>query len=116
METQYGTIEARNAAWSARYTTFDSDGGWPMGMGFLDESGRNAWIGKDRSAFTAATAGVKADLDGFLLDFMRTYFRLMTTYYRARYPGRLMFSMSTFNAWGGITQAPLLKTTGKCRA
>src|SRR5438093_2346180 len=113
MKTKYGTIEALNAAWSARYTTFDSDGGWPMGKGFLDESGRNAWIGKDRLAFTAATAGVKADLDGFLLDFMRTYFRPMTAYYRARYPGSLMFSMSTFNGWGGITRAPILKAAGE---
>src|SRR5438270_617640 len=44
---------------------------------------------------------------------MRTYFRQMTTYYRARYPGRLMFSMSTFNAWGGITRAPILKAAGE---
>ena len=113
MKTKYGTIAALNTAWGASYTTFDSDGGWPMGKGFLDESGRNAWIGKDRWAFTGATAGVKADLDGFLLDFMRTYFRQMTTYYRARYPGRLMFSMSTFNAWGGITRAPILKAAGE---
>src|SRR5438046_8864344 len=105
METQYGTIEARNAAWSARYTTFDSDGGWPMGKGFLDESGRNTWIGTDRWAFTAATPGVTADLDGFLLDFMRTYFRLTTNYYRAVYPGRLMFTMTTLNACGGLTRA-----------
>jgi hypothetical protein len=113
MKTKYGTIAALNAAWGASYTTFDSDGGWPMGKGFLDESGRSPWIGSDRWAFTAATPGVRADLDGFLLEFMRTYFRQVTAYFRARYPGRLMFSMSTFNGWGGITRAPILRAAGE---
>jgi hypothetical protein len=113
MQAKYRTIAALNAAWGASYTTFDSDGGWPLGKGFLDESGRSAWIGKDRWAFTAVTPGLKADLDGFLLEFMRTYFRVVTGYYRARFPGRLMFSMATLNTWGGISRAPILKAAGE---
>src|SRR5207253_1616489 len=40
---KYHSIQALNSAWGSRYTTFDSDGGWPNGKGLLDESGRNPW-------------------------------------------------------------------------
>ena len=109
---KYATINALNAAWGSSYTTFDSDGGWPMGRGLMDESGRNAWIGSDALKLSTASPKVVADLDAFLGVYADQYFRIVTQAIRAATPNQLVFS-PTLDSHGGMSRPQVLKAAGK---
>ncbi len=94
---KYQTIEALNAAWGSKYTTFDSDGGWPLGRGVLDESGRNPWIGKEYSRLSTAAPAVRADLDAFLEMFAEQYFSTLAGAIRGASPRNLVFGPASLS-------------------
>ncbi len=112
LRTRYGSIQALNAAWGSSYTTWDSDGGWPYGKGWLDESGRNRWIGRDANLGAAAPA-VVADLDEFLGQFASRYFSVCRARIHEMSPHALVFGPATLNGWGGLTRKPILQAAGK---
>ncbi len=110
---RYSSLAALNRAWGARYTSFASDGGWPKGHGWLDESGRNPWVGRDANLLAAASPALRADLDAFLYDFARQYFQSVCPPIRRYFPGKLVFGPATLNGWGGLTRPPILAAAGK---
>ncbi len=113
LRQKYGTVGSLNKAWGSRYTTFESDGGWPRGSGFLDESGRNTWVGSDPQKLSKATPGVVADLDLFLYEFAKQYFSVVTSRIRQHAPRRLVFGPATLNGWGGLTRRQILQAAGQ---
>src|SRR4029453_12401949 len=78
---RYRTLEAFNAAWGSTYSTFESDGVWGVGNGFLDENGRHtAWLGPTTTLrpidSTLWKPVIKKDLDDFLFAFADHYFAM----------------------------------------
>ncbi|MGH9483694.1 MAG: hypothetical protein ACRD1F_01445 [Terriglobales bacterium] len=112
LQQRYTTLASLNQAWGARYTSFDSDGGWPHGLGLLDESGRSAWLGQDGTRMRGARAAVRDDLDGFLFAYAAAYFQATTTALHRAFPGFLVFGPATLNGWNGLTRAPILRAAG----
>jgi len=96
LAARYGSIAALNAAWGSTYTTFDSNGGWPLGRGLLDESGRNPWTLTNTQYSGLQNPAVQKDLDDFMYLFARRYFGLAVTYLKEVQPNHPVF-----------TQAPL---------
>ena len=113
LKKQYGTIQALNAAWGSSYTTFDSDGGWPMGRGLMDESGRGPWIGNDFYRLSSARPKVAADLDAFLGVFADRYYEVVTGAIRAATPHHLVFSQLAMNSHKGLTRRQILRAAGR---
>ena len=85
LRTVYPTIAALNAAWGTHYTTFDSDGGWGKGSGFLDENGVGlcATWSRGGPAYPCSNVHMQADLDGFATQMVRRYYSILHTEYRA---------------------------------
>ena len=112
LRQRYGSIDRLNQAWGARYTSFDSDGGWPHGQGLLDESGRGAWLGRGGTRMLGASAALRADLDAFLYQYAKTYFQAVGAALRGSFAGYLAFGPATLNGWNGLTRAPILRAAG----
>lgn len=112
LQHRYGTVTRLNEAWGARYTSFDSDGGWPHGHGLMDESGRSSWLGGEGTRMVGARAALHDDLDAFLLAFAETYFQATTRALHRAFPGFLVFGPATLNGWNGLTRAPILQAAG----
>jgi hypothetical protein len=113
LKAKYETVEALNAAWRAHYTSWESDGGWPAGKGFLDESGRSSWVGNDFDRLLKASPGVRADLDAFLYQFAKRYFSVTAGAIRKHLPGKLVFGPASLNGWGGLTRKEILRAAGE---
>ncbi len=88
---KYSTIGALNTAWGSRYTTFDSDGGWPNGHGLMDESGRSTWMGRDFVRLADTAPGVARDLEAFIEVFAERYFSTVARAIRLATPNHLVF-------------------------
>ena len=110
LQTKYGSVDALNTAWGADYTTFASDGGWPNGHGLLDESGRNAWIGKDGYTLKNTPAAVRVDLDSFLVLLVDKYFEVTSNATRAALPGKLIIGPEDVSV---ETRPAILEEEGK---
>ncbi len=91
LKRKYSTIDALNSAWGSTYTTWESDGSWPNGRGFLDESGRGRWLGTDAWFVRSAQPQVRADLFSFLEIFADRYFSTTAKACRAYTPNQLVF-------------------------
>lgn len=113
LKKKYGTIGALNEAWGSTYSTFDSDGGWPMGRGLLDESGRGKWIGRDSERLSGTAPRVVADLDEFLGVFADQYFKTVSSAARAATPRHLVFSPAMLNGHKGLSRRPILRAAGR---
>ncbi|MHB8655924.1 MAG: hypothetical protein ACYDA9_18835 [Terriglobia bacterium] len=113
LRKKYSTIEALNHAWGSNYTSWDSDGGWPSGRGFLDESGRNPWVGKDSGRLKIAAPAVRSDLDDFLYVFARKYFSIVSSAIKKRSGSHLVFGPAALNGWGGLTRPQILRAAGQ---
>ena len=113
LQRRYASLEKLNSAWNAAYTTWDSDGGWPRGRGFLDESGRGKWVGNDDGKLSTASHAVRADLDDFLYEYAKQYFSVTARQIRRFAPDRLVFGPASFNGWGGLTRRQILKAAGE---
>jgi hypothetical protein len=113
LATRYGSIAALNAAWGSTYTTFDSDGGWGMGTGLLDENGRNAWVGQWSDEMATASPAVRTDLDEFLYRYAKQYFTVMAAKMRQYAPHHLVFGPTSLNGWNGLTRKQILRAAGE---
>lgn len=113
LKNKYGTIEALNKAWGAKYTTFDSDGGWPMGRGLMDESGRNPWIGNDALKLSGASSGARTDMDAFLEVYADKYFQTTSEVIHAVMPHLLIFSPAVLDSHHGLTRPQILRAAGR---
>jgi len=98
LRQKYQTLNDLNAAWGSTYTSWDSDGGWPNGLGVLDESGRNPWMGQDFDRLSDTVLQVKADLDAFLEVLADQYFSVVAGAVRAATPNHLVFSPAGIGA------------------
>jgi hypothetical protein len=92
LRNKYTTVAGLNAAWGSRYTSWDSDGGWPHGKGVLDESGRSPWLGKDFYSLRDTPPAVKADLDVWVGHIAGRYFSVVAAAMRRVDPNHLVFS------------------------
>lgn len=112
LQQQYRTIAALNSAWEARYTTFDSDGGWPGGKGLLDESGRNPWIGSNSNG-PFKNSRVATDLDKFLGIYADKYFQIVSQAIHAATPHHLIFGPAPLNSHSGMSRRAVLQAAGR---
>jgi hypothetical protein len=112
LQTKYGTIAALNAVWGSNYTTFDSQGGWGVGSGFLDEDGRHPWVPRDFEALKHGTASFVSDLNAWLLAYAQQYFSVTTAAIRRHAPRALVFGPPAFNS-EGITRKEILQAAGQ---
>lgn len=95
---KYKTLEALNTAWGSRYTSWDSNGGWPGGSGVLDESGQHPWMGRDFDRLGDVAAQVSTDLDAFLEVIADKYFSALASALRRRDPNHLVFGPAAIGA------------------
>jgi hypothetical protein len=114
LREKYGSVEALNHAWSASYTTFGSDGGWPNGKGLLDENGRasHRWLGSGDPALlpsAGANPNMVHDLDDFLYLIARQYLSTVREALRAIAPGTLFFGPTTIGGWSAPARAPIYR-------
>ncbi len=113
LQSRYGTIAGLNAAWGSSYTTFDSNGGWGIGTGLLDEDGRNTWVPGDYDKLTGATAAMKQDLDDFLQLYAEKFFQVQSSALKSRYPWMMYFGPNVMGAWGTPSRKQILQAAGK---
>jgi hypothetical protein len=112
LRAKYGELDKLNAAWGSRYTTWESDGGWPAGHGLLDENGRHPWIGRDSERLSDTAPAVAADMDQFLERFANRYFSVVANAIRAATPNQLVFSPSILNSHRGLSRRGILRAAG----
>jgi hypothetical protein len=110
---RHRTIAELNRAWGSNYTTWESDGGWPNGRGFLDENGKGAWIGTDAIKLSSARPAVRADLEAFLYEVARQYFSTVRTQVKQRMPQMLYLGPTTVGSWGAPSRPQVLKAAGE---
>lgn len=108
LRTRYSSIEKLNAAWGSKYTTFDSDGGWPNGKGLLDESGRSPWLGKDFRQLKDSAPKVRTDLNDFVGVLADHYFKMVSGALREAQPHHLV--IAPVNALGN---SKILEAAGR---
>jgi hypothetical protein len=77
LEKKYnGSVAALNAAWGSSYTSWESDGGYGVGTGLLDEDGRkHKWVGS-QYGLRGETLSMQKDLDDFLYLISQRYFQV----------------------------------------
>ena len=98
LRTKYRALDQLNSAWGSRYTTWDSDDTpWPTGRGFLDESGRSPWLGRDFYSLSDSAPAVRADLDEFVGVIAERYFSVTVGALRSKRPGHLVFGPATIS-------------------
>jgi len=118
LKAKYGTIAALNAAWNSSYTTFDNDGGWPNGLGLLDENGRTShkWLGSGSPELPPAAGAnphLVADLDEFLYRIARQYLSVERDAFKAVAPNGLFFGPTSVGGWFAPARAPIYRAAGE---
>jgi len=109
---RYGTIGSLNTAWGSTYTTFGSTGGgWGSGTGFLDEDGRNSWIGNG-TTLAGETAAMQTDLNDYLYAMSVQYASVYKTALTMYAPGVLVFGPATLGS-DGVTRSQILQAMGE---
>lgn len=110
---KYGSVAALNTAWGSSYDSFDSDGGWGMGKGLMDEDGRHtAWLGNNPYTLAGASPGAKADMDAFLFELAKKYFEVMKLRIGKRAPGKMFFGPTVTGAWRSPARRQILRAAG----
>jgi hypothetical protein len=112
LRQKYRTIDALNAAWGAKYSTWDSAGGWGGGTGLLDEKGLNRWVGRDHTRLQDVPPAIRADLDAYLYLHAKRYFDVTGTAIRAQIGPHLLFGPCTLNS-DGLTRQQILRAAGE---
>ncbi len=113
-------LAALNTSWRSSYTSWDHDGGYGIGNGFLDEGGQHTWVASRRPAPTgdwntldAMTPAAKKDMDDFLEAFTDKLASVSVNAIRAKDSHHLVFSPDTMNQWGFVSRAPVLRAAAK---
>jgi hypothetical protein len=114
------SLAALNTNWRSSYTSWDHDGGYAVGNGFLDEGGQHAWVAshlpaptEDWNTLDAMTPAAKKDMDDFLEAFTEKISSVAVNAIRARDPHHLIFSPDTMNQWGFVSREPVLRAAAK---
>jgi hypothetical protein len=121
LKNRYGKdLAALNANWQSSYTSWDHDGGYGVGTGFLDEGGQHTWVASRRPAPTgdwntldAMTPAAKKDMDDFLEAFTEKVASVAVNAIKAKDPHHLIFSPDTMNQWGFVSRVPALRAAAK---
>ena len=90
MQAQYDNIKALNAGWKTAYTTWDSDGGYGQGRGFLDQDKKGVPGPTYKALAKDAPAAMQADLDAFTEHLLRRYAKSITSTIRRYDPNHLI--------------------------
>ncbi len=78
LRSKYGAIHRLNIAWGTSYTTWESDGGYGSGRGFLDQ-GKTGAPGPNRRAFNTRAQSLQDDIAAFEHEIFERYARLITS-------------------------------------
>lgn len=121
LKTRYGNdLAALNKAWGSSYTSWDHDGGYGVGTGFLDEGGQHGWVASRRPAPTgdwntldAMTPAARKDLDDYLGAFTDRIASVAVNAIRAKDSHHLIFSPDAMNLWGFVSREPVLREAAK---
>jgi hypothetical protein len=99
LERKYnGSLAALNAAWGSSYTTWESDGGYGVGTGLLDEDGRqHKWVGS-QFRLRGETPSMQKDLDDFLYLISQRYFHVCHDAIRSVDKNHLYFGIVSLTA------------------
>lgn len=90
LREKYGEITRLNAAWKTTYTTWDSDGGYPNGRGFLDQ-GKGGIPGPTHQALDHdASPVMREDLHEFVELLFQRYAQTITSTIRKYDPHHLI--------------------------
>ncbi|HEV2385858.1 MAG TPA: putative Ig domain-containing protein, partial [Candidatus Acidoferrales bacterium] len=90
--------------------------GWGIGTGLLDEDGRLAdqgWLGTDAISLSNASAGVKADMNGFLEQVAAEYFGQCRNQIKSVFPNILYLGPTTLGTWSAPSRAAVLQAAGQ---
>jgi hypothetical protein len=99
--SRYTTIEAMNTAWGSSYSTFESNGGYGVGDGFLDEDGQSAWmVGNDFQLLRGIDSDIRKDLDDFIFEIFDHYYGILNTWHREYAGDHLFISNAAMNCAG----------------
>ncbi len=102
LRSKYKAIHRLNIAWGTSYTTWESDGGYGRGRGFLDQ-GKTGAPGPKRQAFQTRTKALQADVAAFEHEIFTRYARLITSTIRKYDPHHLIVTPNGLSAKPAVT-------------
>ncbi|ETX09186.1 hypothetical protein [Candidatus Entotheonella palauensis] len=90
-----------NIAWGTAYTTWESDGGYNTGRGFLDQ-GKTGASGAKRQAFKTRSRALQADMAAFERQIFERYAKLITSTIRKYDPHHLIITPNALSAKAAV--------------
>ncbi len=101
LRSKYGAIHRLNIAWGTAYTTWDSDGGYNAGRGFLDQ-GKTGAPGPKRQALQTRSQALQADMAAFERQLFERYAKLITATIRKYDPHHLIVTPNALSAQAAV--------------
>lgn len=89
--------------------------GWGAGTGLMDEANNHAWSNTDQTTISMSglTAGMQADLNGFLQQLAGKFFSDSRTAVNNYISGVLYFGPDAISTWGAPSRPPVLKAANQ---
>jgi len=97
LRAKYGAIHRLNIAWGTAYTTWESNGEYNTGRGFLDQ-GKTGAPRSNRQAFKTRSEALQADMAAFEHQLFERYAKLMTSTIRKYAPHHLIVTPNALSA------------------
>ncbi len=101
LQSKYGAIHRLNIAWGTSYTTWETDGGYGNGRGFLDQ-GKAGATGPKRKALNTRPKALQADIEAFEHQLFRRYAQLITSTIRKYDPNHLIVTPNGLSAKSAV--------------
>ncbi|WP_089718213.1 hypothetical protein [Candidatus Entotheonella palauensis] len=101
LRAQYGAIHRLNIAWGTAYTTWESDGGYDTGRGFLDQ-GKTGAPGPKRPALKTRSQALQADMAAFEHHLFERYAKLITATIRKYAPHHLIITPNALSTQAAV--------------
>ncbi len=101
LRSKYGAIHRLNIAWGTAYTTWESDGGYRTGRGFLDQ-GKTGAVGPQRQALKTRSEALQADMAAFERHLFKRYAKLITATIRKYDPHHLIVTPNALSAQAAV--------------
>ena len=97
-----------NIAWGSKYTSWESNGGWGTGTGFLDESGKGSWLSTDWINMKGANPNCKSDCDLWIVELSKRYHKVCYEAIKRYLPNHLVQSPEYFG-WNVGSRPEVIK-------
>ncbi len=101
LKSKYGAIHRLNIAWGTSYTTWESDGQYNRGRGFLDQ-GKTGATSPKRQAFKTRSQALQDDMAAFEHQLFERYAKLMTSTIRTYDPHHLIVTPNGLSAKAAV--------------